>query len=677
VDKQNLLHIQHIFSDAVRHFQAGRLDEAIACYRRAIELKPELPEAHANLGAALKEQGRLDEAVGCYRRAIELRPELPEAHANLGAALQEQGWLDDAIVCCRRAIALKPDFPLAHNNLGTVLMEQRRLDEAIDCYRRAIDLNPNFQNALTNLGTALQEQGLLDEAVGYYHRAIDVNPDLPSPHYFLGLLYDRLGEREGALACYRRALALKPDYAEARWAFAMNQIIPVYSVDEDPEDLRLEFAKELAELDRWFGSGTSDGFKAVANPHPFYLAYQEADNKALLARYGGLCQRLMTDWHQQQNFDAIQASSDGPIKLGIVSGHIFLHSVWTALIKGWMLHLDRSKFEVHVFYVGTVQDTETALARSLSASFVEGVHTLSQWTEEILGRSIEILVYPEIGMDRTTAKLANLRLAPVQAATWGHPETSGLPTIDYYISATGLEPEEADKHYTEKLIKLPHLGCCVQSTAITPVTPDLPSLGVASDVPLLLCPGTPYKYAPQYDCVIIEIARRVERCNLVFFVSPGTKHLSEKLKERLRQKFKNAGLEFDKFVRFVPVLGRGEFYGLMGRANVFLDTIGFSGFNTAMQAVDCGLPIVTKEGRFLRGRFASGILQVIGLSDLVTHSEEEYISLAVKLAHDDNYRQQIKGRMHNSLLLYDDLEPLRALEDFFTSARRPPPLVSS
>lgn len=452
----------------------------------------------------------------------------------------------------------------------------------------------------------------------------------------------------------------------------------MYSAEEDPEDLRLEFANELAELDRWFGSVIiDDGFKVVGNPHPFYLAYHEANNKELLARYGGLCERLITHWHQQQNFHAIQASSDGPIKIGIVSRYIFLHSVWTALIKGWILHLDRSKFEVHVFHVGTEQDNETALARSLSASFVEGVHTLSQWAEEILGRSIEILVYPEIGMDRTTAKLANLRLAPVQAATWGHPETSGLPTIDYYISATGLEPKEADEHYTEKLIKLPHLGCCVHSTAISPVTPDLPRLGIASDLPLLLCPGTPYKYAPQYDFVIIEIARRAERCNFVFFVSSGTKHLSEKLKERLRQKFKNAGLEFDNFVKFVPFLGRGEFYGLMERANVFLDTIGFSGFNTAMQAVECGLPIVTKEGCFLRGRLASGILDVIGLSDLVTHSEEDYISLAVKLAHDGNYCQQIKDRMRNSLPLYDDLEPLRALEDFFTNARRPPPLVSS
>ena len=99
----------------------GKLDEAVACYRRALELKPDYAEAHNNLGNALKDQGKLDEAIACYRRALELKPDYAEAHNNLGNAFKDQGKLDEAVACYRRALELKPDYAEAHNNLGDAL----------------------------------------------------------------------------------------------------------------------------------------------------------------------------------------------------------------------------------------------------------------------------------------------------------------------------------------------------------------------------------------------------------------------------------------------------------------------------------------------------------------------------------------------------------------------------
>ena len=103
----------------------------------------------------------------------------------------------------------------------------------------------------------------------------------------------------------------------------------------------------------------------------------------------------------------------------------------------------------------------------------------------------------------------------------------------------------------------------------------------------------------------------------------------------------------------------------MKRAHVFLDTIGFSGFNTAMQAVECGLPIVTREGRFMRGRLASGILKRMGLSDLVAQTEADYVALAVRLVQDRGYHKQVSGRLEASRhVLFNDMAAIRALEDF-------------
>jgi predicted O-linked N-acetylglucosamine transferase (SPINDLY family) len=113
------------------------------------------------------------------------------------------------------------------------------------------------------------------------------------------------------------------------------------------------------------------------------------------------------------------------------------------------------------------------------------------------------------------------------------------------------------------------------------------------------------------------------------------------------------------------------FYDLMRRASVFLDTIGFSGFNTAIQAVECGLPVVTREGRFLRGRLASGILRRLQLTELIAATEREYVALAVRLARVDAYRGELRARIEASRhVLFDDLAPIRALEAFLVDADR-------
>jgi predicted O-linked N-acetylglucosamine transferase (SPINDLY family) len=270
-----------------------------------------------------------------------------------------------------------------------------------------------------------------------------------------------------------------------------------------------------------------------------------------------------------------------------------------------------------------------------------------------------------------TVKLASLRLAQTQIASWGHPETTGLPTIDYYLSAEGLEPGGAQANYTERLIVLPRLGCFVERARAGARVPDVGAWGIDEGVPLLICPGAPFKYAPQHDWIFPEIARRLARCRFVFFTH-RLAALSAKLSRRLQGEFARNGLDIDGFVSFVPWQDKAGFYGLMERADVFLDTIGFSGFNTALQAVECGLPIVTREGRFMRGRLASGILKRMGLTELVASSEQDYVALAVKLARDAGYGGHVRNRIaESSHALFGDLAPIRALETFLTKAAEP------
>lgn len=226
------------------------------------------------------------------------------------------------------------------------------------------------------------------------------------------------------------------------------------------------------------------------------------------------------------------------------------------------------------------------------------------------------------------------------------------------------EPPGAQENYTEKLVALPHLGCHIESRAVEPNPPDPSRWGIDAAAPLLLCPGVPFKYAPQYDWVFPEIARRLGRCQLLFFAY-GAKGPSERLQRRLESAFAARGVDFAGHVRFIPWQASADFHGWLARADVFLDTIGFSGFNTALQAVQRGLPVVTRQGRFLRGRMASGPLERMGLGELVAPSEREYVELAVRLVEDGGYSETIEARLRAERgRLFGDLAPIRALEEF-------------
>ena len=125
----------------------------------ALQLKPNYPDAHNNLGNALKEQGDLTAAIASYNTALQLKPNYPDAHNNLGNALKEQGDLTAAIASYNTALQLKPNYPDAHNNLGNALKEQGDLTAAIASYNSALQLKPNYPEAHNNLGNALKEQG--------------------------------------------------------------------------------------------------------------------------------------------------------------------------------------------------------------------------------------------------------------------------------------------------------------------------------------------------------------------------------------------------------------------------------------------------------------------------------------------------------------------------------------
>lgn len=581
-----------------------------------------------------------------------------------GTTAAQRGQLDSAIAALRRAVALDPGYAAAHCNLASAYKDKGALDSALTSYVRAAALDPRLMEAHYGLGQVLSDLRRWEEAAKSFAKAIALAPDSPDAHYEMGHTQVAVGNWRQALKHYRRAVASRAGFDKARWTLVMAQLAPVPDSDTDPEERRRAFDRELEAFARWAQRAQRpELWRIVGVQMPFYLAYHEASNRELLARYGALCTSLMASWQQTQSLAPRQRPERKKVRVGIASAHFANHSVWTGIVRGWIEDLDRERIEIELFHLGGQEDGETRRARRLAARFHTGANSFVQWAQTIAARELDLLIYPEIGMDSTATKLACLRLAPVQAASWGHPETSGLPTIDYFISAQDLEPPGAEEHYTEKLVRLPGLGARYLAAPVRADLAAAESVAAGAKAPLFVCVGTPFKYAPANDHLLVDIARRSGGTLLFFIGDPAP--LSELLRERLRHAFARGGVDFDAHVRFVPWQSAAAFHGLLARADLCLDTVGFSGFNTAMQTAIAGIPLITREGRFMRGRLASAILGRLGVPELVAATDAEYVDLAVALGRDPARRAELGRRMREACAsLVNDTAPGRGLQEF-------------
>lgn len=646
-------------------FDAGWSAASIASYRRSLELDPGNVRAHNNLGQVLERSGDRTGAAACYRTALGLDETYAIAHNNLGNLLAASGQTRDALERYRRAVALRPEFVEAWHNCAKAWLSMTDAPEALSCIDRALALRPAFAEGWYLRAEVLARLERCEEAQAACERAISLRPDFYEAVYARANLRRGMGDHPGAVAGFRDALRINPEYEPARIAAALAEIPALPWTRAELAASRAALRATLGELEAQLEiSPCKNATALVGAVQPFYLAYQDHDSRELLESHGRLCAKAMAEWqHAQALGSPGSRKARAKRRIAVVSAQIANHSVYTALTRGWLERLDRSRFSVDVYHLSGKADAQTESARAVADHFEQGPRTTKQWAEAIIQRRPEVVIYPEVGMDQTTLQLAAMRLARTQVVAWGHPVTSGLPTLDYYLSAEAFEPPDGDRHYSERLIKLPHLGVFYEPPAHAE---DAQPFGKAhgNTPPLFVCAGTPFKYSPEHDAVLVEIARRLGRCQFHFFTYRDGA-LSRRLLARLQEVFSAAGLDGADYLVLRPWASPPEFHRFMSSADLFLDTIGFSGFNTVMQALECGLPVVTSRGRFMRGRLGSGILEHLSLSSLVAEGPSSYVDAVVSLAENPTARGRLRAQLRERLpLVYRDQSSIEGLQDF-------------
>ena len=663
-DAQAWLHL------AIASQAAGNFKRALEAADQSLAIAPDVAPALGARGQALASLGRVEDARAAFAAGTRVAPRDAAAQHNFGVFLHAQGEFGPAIERLRAALRLDAGLTAASEALVGTLIDAGSFDEAQALSESFANKRPDDATALAMLAMAHFAQGRMEESVEFYRRALAFPKVDPGVVVGYGKALFGVGDAAAATKQFIRAIELDPQHARARFALAMSHLQPIYDDAAQMEASRRNFSRALVELDAWLTPERAvTGAQAIGSAQPFYLAYHPVDARPVLVPYGKTMARLAS-----AGVAAPRPADDRPLpplgsrklRVGIAAAHVSSHSVWMAITQGWVRQFDRDRIELTVFHLGQGNDDETARARRLATRFVDQPVSFAEWAQAIADARLDVLIYPEIGMHPMSPRLAALRLAPVQATSWGQPLTSGLPTLDLYFSAQALEPPDGAEHYTERLVALPNLGVCVQAINPTIVAPDMAGLGLDPDAPLLLCPGTPFKYTPQGDAALVAVAGRLQARGsgrLVFFRSNRVA-MSEQIEKRMRKAFAKAGVDYDRTVAWVPTLDRGRFFGLMQRATAMLDTIEFSGFNTALQGLECDLPVVAFEGRFMRGRLASGPLRQIGLDELVATTVDEFADIALRLADDEAWRYEMQREIaRRRFALFDDLSPVRAWED--------------
>ncbi|XGV99594.1 MAG: tetratricopeptide repeat protein [Leptolyngbya sp. BL-A-14] len=702
----------------------AREDEALSALSQAIALQPSIASYHYSLGIVLEKMSDIGAAAQAYQQAIALDATFIDAYNNLGNLILAYGDAPQAERYYRQAIALHPKHAGTYLNLGNSLLAQQDLDGAIATYQTALQLNPHDADLLENLSFAQQlrqdppqaalyfgdrcyQQQKYEAALEHYQQVAQKQVGNVNFYQSLATCYKKLEQLDAAIETYHQGLTHYPKelalylalIAELQNAGKLEEAIQIatdatqlfpdnialklekqrllpliYQTAEEISAYRSRYAQALDALVKQTTFETFEHYQTalegIGRGTNFLLSYQGKNDLELQKQYGEFAHQIMAENYPQwsQSLPLKPLNPGEKIRVGYVSGCLWEHTVGKLMI-GWLRHHDSEAFELYTYNVRDCYDQLTQEYRAYSDRFYQMPQDLEPICKQIIENQLHILVFFDLGMQGLMTQLAGLRLAPIQCSTWAHPVTSGLPTVDYFLSSELMEPENAEDHYSETLIRLPKIGISYAQPLIPPPTKTRAAFGLREDAVVYLACQLLCKLLPQHDYLFAAIARHVPNAQFVFIARPSSAYVLEQFNQRLKRAFASFGLESEDYCVLLPPQNQADYWDLNQRSDVFLDSLGWSGGHTTLEAIACNLPVVTCPGEFMRGRHSYGILQALGVTETIAQTEAAYIEIAARLGQEPAWRQQLGATMRDRYAnLYDDRTCVAALEAFYQQA---------
>ena len=578
---------------------------------------------------------RLFEAIELCEATLSKHHRCGDAWYLLGVIKRQQNKIEEAIAAFISLLQLQPKDARVANNLGVLYIQNQQPQEAIKCFTQSLKLNPNHVQAYSNLGQLYQDIGRAEKALTYLKRAVELDPNCMIAHYNLGNVYGRLGELAEAIASYQRAIKLQPNHSKAH-----NNLGNVY-LKLGELDLAYRCYQHPALLNSEEDTVREDNlllamhYSSRFTPQEVYHQHLTWGNKyeSHLASQNRTYQNLL---HPQRQ-----------LKIGYVSGDFKLHSV-SYFLEPLLANHDKINFHITCYANNKYSDRITERLQELADSWRNIVDLDDAAVAELIRTDgIDILV------DLAGHTLDNRLLvfthkpAPLQTAYLGYPNITGLSSIDYRLSDRLADP--VGQIATESILRLPGCFLCYQPLANAP------------DVNTLPCKINDYITFGSFNNLAKITTEIIFLWGLILHQVPNSrilikaKYLDNSLaSDRLKKLFAQVGIDRDRLDLRGWSKNTQEHLKLYNEVDLALDTYPYHGTTTTCEAMWMGVPVVTLAGTSHVSRVGVSLLSAVGLEELVTNSQAEYISKAVSLANNKSklahLRRNLRFQMTNSSL---------------------------
>jgi predicted O-linked N-acetylglucosamine transferase (SPINDLY family) len=635
---------------------SGDIPAAIESFQQAIRLNPQGVEAHYNLGNTYAKSGQHQLAIPHYENAAKVAPQDADVQMGLGAAHKQLGRMSNARECFERAVNLDPTRGDAWKSLGLAVRFQGELERAVECFEHAVKCRPSDSVAHMHLGAAWRACNRLDQAIAAFQMARQLVPDNPQPLRSLAEAYETQGDTQLARQTIDQALAVGADDGlRIRRALLLPVII------ESRQGLLESRQRLTSELETLAAAAVhvSDPLESIGSP-AFPLAYHGLNERETQSRIASIVRNAAPDLsYVAPHCDQRGAGDHSRIRVGFISSNFRDHTIGK-LNAGLVARLDRTRFEVIVFRCGASADKLAKFIDAHADQTCTLPYNLLDSRRQVAEHRVDVLVYTDIGLDPMTYYLAYARLAPVQCTTWGHPLTTGISTVDYFISSEDLETPRADCHYTERLARLPRLANYYYRPQHEPSEKTRDDFPAPPDATWYGCLQSLFKLHPDDDEVFGQILRRDPR-GVLLLLEGNFPAWTERTRRRLQASIPDV---FHR-VYFVPQQRPFDFARLLALCDVLLDPMHFGGGETSYQSFAVGTPIVTLPGEFLRSRITYALYRAMGLSNCIATDKHDLVERAVRLGADPAWRESVRREILTAnSAIFENEQAVRAFEDF-------------
>eukprot|EP00943_MAST-04B_sp_MAST-4B-sp1_P005654 g5654.t1 len=577
---------------------------------------------------------------------------------------------------------------------------------------KALALKPNHAGLLNNHGILLKDYNRKEEAIETLKKTISIDPQIHEAHSGLANIYLELADTELAVDQYSLAMDVVKNVNLDAFKFKIaDAMIPrIYLSYNHMIEARAKYNKYiLTEL-----SGINDCSKLLENIGSFgyYLVYQGGNDlfeRTTLARAYRKCAPTLlqpTSHTKDEKHPTENGSGDQHThRVGFISSFFRKHSVGK-LIKGVIIELTkhyRNKYEIFVYFIGGINHNDeitSSILASVKRNNVRKFHSnenIEVAKKIILNDSLDVLVYPEIGMDHFCYFLAYCRLANVQASFWGHPVTSGIEyTMDYFISSNLFHIHNKgheENKFIEELYYMNGLTTYFEKPENVEVDDsfiinivkktfnkyNFPYENNAKtfqnkDFRIYVCLQTLYKLTPHFDKAILGILEKDEKGVIVLLKNPNI-HYAKRMKERLEKYITNAS--YLRRIVFFDLLSKRDFLKLAKLSDVALDPFPFGGGVSSLEILSTGTPIIVLPNQTSVLQLTLGFYTVMQKDDhrkllnecCVAETIDEYIDKAVHTASLSSYKRNITAYINNQFnKLYANDNVIREWDIFFQFA---------